>query len=61
MAKVTQMIDSCLLNYRQRFASMGRNRASELRCIGKIEVFRENRLEARQIKVFSYACCYERF
>jgi hypothetical protein len=31
---------------------MGRSRASELRSIGKIKYFRENRLEVRQIKVF---------
>jgi hypothetical protein len=31
---------------------MGRTDASELRSIGKIKYFRENRLEVRQIKVF---------
>jgi hypothetical protein len=36
---------------------MGRTDASELSSIGKINYFRENRLKARQIKAFSYACC----
>jgi hypothetical protein len=35
--------------------------ASKLRSIGKINYFRENLLKARQIKAFSYACCYKTF